>query len=129
MVLGMKTTVELPDQLLIEAKKRAAELRVPLKSIIEESLRSGLRSLRKPDRVREEPAEYGVVWSGRLDIDLPDEVRERLGITETTDFTAVVEGDHLVLTPITEAAIRNLRGMFEGSGLLEELIRMRREEP
>jgi hypothetical protein len=129
MVFGMKTTVELPDGLLIEAKKRAAELRVPLKSIIEESLRSGLRSLRKPDRVREEPAEYGVVWSGRLDIGLPEEVCERLGITETTDFTAVVEGDHLVLTPITEAYVRSLRGMFEGSGLLDELIRMRREEP
>ena len=125
----MKTTIELPDELLIEAKKRAAELRVPLKSIIEESLRSGLRSLRKPDRAREEPAEYGVVWSGQLDIDLPDSFRERMGIDEKTRFTAVVKGDHLVLTPITPAYIRSLRGMLEGSGLLDELIRMRREEP
>lgn len=125
----MKTTVELPDELLIEAKKRAAELRVPLKSIIEESLRSGLRKLSKAGRVREEPAEYGVVWRGRLDIDLPDEVRERLGITETTRFTAVVARDGLLLTPINAAYIRSLRGMFEGSGLLDELIRMRREEP
>jgi len=125
----MKTTVELPDDLLIAAKKRAAELRVPLRSIIEESLRSGLRSLGKADRVREEPSEYGVVWSGQLDIDLPDDYRERMGIDDKTRFTAVVQGDHLVLTPITEAFIRSLRGMFEGSGLLDELIRMRREEP
>jgi hypothetical protein len=125
----MKTTIELPDELLIEAKKRAAGLRVPLKSIVEQSLRSGLRSLRRTDRVREEPAEYGVVWRGRLDIDLPDDVRERLAITAKTRFTAVVEGNHLVLTPITEAYVRGLRGMFEGSGLLDELIRMRREEP
>lgn len=129
MVKGMKTTVELPDDLLIEAKKRAAELRVPLRSIIEESLRSGLRKLGQAGHLREEPAEYGVVWSGRLDIDLPDEVRDQLGITEATDFTAVVEGDHLVFTPITDAYIRSLRGMLEGSGLLDELIRMRREEP
>jgi len=125
----MKTTVELPDQLLIEAKKRAAELRVPLKSIIEESLRSGLRKLAEADRLREEPAEYGVVWSGRLDIDLPNQFRERMGIDEKTRFTAIVRGDHLVLTPITAAYIRSLRGMLEGGGGLDELIRMRREEP
>ena len=38
----MKTTVELPDELLIAAKKRAAELRRPLRSLIEEGLRSVL---------------------------------------------------------------------------------------
>jgi hypothetical protein len=40
----MKTTVELPDDLLIAAKKRAAELRRPLRSLIEEGLRLRLRS-------------------------------------------------------------------------------------
>ena len=40
----MKTTVELPDDLLIAAKKRAAELRKPLKALIEEGLRSQLKN-------------------------------------------------------------------------------------
>ncbi len=35
----MKTTIELPDELLIAAKKKAAELRKPLRVLIEEGLR------------------------------------------------------------------------------------------
>ena len=35
----MKTTVDIPDALLIEAKKRAAELRRPLRDLIAEGLR------------------------------------------------------------------------------------------
>lgn len=42
MGLYMKTTIELPDDLFIEAKKRAAELRRPLRSLIEEGLRAVL---------------------------------------------------------------------------------------
>lgn len=38
----MKTTVEIPRELLIEAKKRAAELRVPLRQLVEEGLRARL---------------------------------------------------------------------------------------
>lgn len=38
----MKTTVELPDDLVIEAKKRAAELRQPLRVLIENGLRAEL---------------------------------------------------------------------------------------
>ena len=55
MVIGMKTTVELPDNLLIEAKKKAAELRRPLKSLIEEGLRSELQMLStaKPGKKKE----------------------------------------------------------------------------
>jgi len=41
----MKTTVELPDELLIEAKKRAAELRRPLRSLIADGLRAELADL------------------------------------------------------------------------------------
>jgi hypothetical protein len=37
-----KTTVELPDDLLIEAKKRAVELRRPLRELVEEGLRAQL---------------------------------------------------------------------------------------
>ena len=39
----MKTTLELPDELLIEAKKRAAEERRPLRALVEEGLRLVLR--------------------------------------------------------------------------------------
>lgn len=41
-VIRMKTTVELPDDLVIEAKKRAAELRKPLRVLIERGLRAQL---------------------------------------------------------------------------------------
>jgi phage terminase large subunit-like protein len=55
MVHGMKTTVELPDALLIEAKQKAAELRRPLKSLIEEGLRNELQMLNtaKPKKKKE----------------------------------------------------------------------------
>jgi hypothetical protein len=39
----MKTTVELPDELLIEAKRKAASERRPLRAIFEEGLRLVLR--------------------------------------------------------------------------------------
>ena len=39
----MKTTLDLPDELLIQAKKAAAEQRRPLKAIVEEGLRLVLR--------------------------------------------------------------------------------------
>ena len=42
MVLCMKTTVEIEDDLLIDAKKQAAEQRIPLRKIIEDGLRSQL---------------------------------------------------------------------------------------
>jgi len=38
----MKTTVDLPDDLVIAAKKRAAELRRPLRELIERGLRAEL---------------------------------------------------------------------------------------
>lgn len=40
----MKTTVELPDELLIQAKQRAAEQRRPLRALVEEGLRLVLQS-------------------------------------------------------------------------------------
>jgi hypothetical protein len=52
----MKTTVDLPDELLTEAKKRAAELRVPLRRLLEEGLRARLANPRRtrvrPRRIR-----------------------------------------------------------------------------
>ncbi len=38
----MKTTVEIDDDLLVRAKKRAVELRVPLRSLIQDGLRAKL---------------------------------------------------------------------------------------
>lgn len=43
----MKTTIELPDALLIEAKKRAAELRRPLRALLEDALREHLSRRQK----------------------------------------------------------------------------------
>lgn len=43
----MKTTVELPDELLIAAKQHAAESRSTLRKLIERGLR---RELRRPER-------------------------------------------------------------------------------
>jgi hypothetical protein len=49
----MKTTIELPDDLLIAAKKRAAELKVPLRRLLEEGLRARLAAPRqRPIRSR-----------------------------------------------------------------------------
>jgi hypothetical protein len=38
----MKTTFDLPDELVIAAKKRAAELRRPLRALVEAGLRAQL---------------------------------------------------------------------------------------
>jgi hypothetical protein len=43
----MKTTIDLPDDLLIEAKKRAAELRQPLRALIADGLRAQLAQSKK----------------------------------------------------------------------------------
>ncbi len=50
----MKTTVDLPDELLIEAKKRAAEQRRPLRELLADALRSELGDVtrRKSKRPR-----------------------------------------------------------------------------
>jgi hypothetical protein len=50
MVLCMKTTLELPDQLLITAKKRAAEMRLPLRALIEDGLRTRLHIAARSER-------------------------------------------------------------------------------
>ena len=47
MVSCMKTTIELPDELFVEAKKRAAELRRPLRTLVIEGLRSQLAAPRR----------------------------------------------------------------------------------
>ncbi|MFM9058498.1 MAG: hypothetical protein ACKOSQ_05185 [Planctomycetaceae bacterium] len=53
----MKTTIELPDDLFVAAKRRAAELREPLRALVERGLRAELgrrtpRRVGKPRTVR-----------------------------------------------------------------------------
>lgn len=57
MVSNMKTTIEIPTDLFIAAKKRAAELRQPLRALIERGLRAELgqtaaRRRAKPPAIR-----------------------------------------------------------------------------
>ncbi len=68
----MKTTIELPDELLIEAKKRAAETRSTLKEIIERALRRELAaSPKRPKPTR--PFTWTVVDGGLPpDLDVSD---------------------------------------------------------
>jgi hypothetical protein len=73
----MKTTVELPDELLIAAKKRAAETRSTVKKILERGLR---RELGRPEIVGRS-ARRKVRWvtvAGRLAGDLDLTSRERM---------------------------------------------------
>jgi hypothetical protein len=56
----MKTTVELPDELLIRAKKRAAETRTPLRVLIERGLRRELASSSAGGRARRIPRK--ITW-------------------------------------------------------------------
>ena len=52
----MRTTVDLPDELFIAAKKLAVELRVPLRELIEEGLRDRIKTRntqrRKANKIR-----------------------------------------------------------------------------
>jgi len=72
----MKTTIELPDQLLISAKKRAAELRRPLRSLIEEGLRAHLTRPEKNKGIRPRKIHWVLVKGGLPpDLDMTDRVK------------------------------------------------------
>jgi len=51
----MRTTIDLPDHLLVDAKKLAAERHVPLTRLLEESLRAYLAVERSRPRGKPEP--------------------------------------------------------------------------
>jgi hypothetical protein len=56
MIFGMKTTIDLRDDLLVEAKARAARERTTLTRIVEEGLSLRLRGpVRAPRRLNELP--------------------------------------------------------------------------
>jgi hypothetical protein len=75
MVSHMKTTIELPDDLLIAAKKRAAESRSTLREIFERGLRRELAGKRLVRRGRV-PAIRWVTARGGLPpgVDVSDRV-------------------------------------------------------
>lgn len=52
MVCCMKTTVEIPDDLLIEAKKHAAEHRTTIRALIERGLRRELGGQAQPPKAK-----------------------------------------------------------------------------
>jgi hypothetical protein len=75
MVLCMKTTIEVPDELLIRAKKRAAELRLPLRVLIADGFRLRLAEA-KPGRRRPRKLRLVTVAGGLPPgLDLSDRAR------------------------------------------------------
>ncbi len=72
----MKTTVELPDDLLIAAKKRAAELRRPLRALIEEGLRARLTQPEKRGTTEPRKIRWVLVRGGLPpDLDMTDRMQ------------------------------------------------------
>jgi hypothetical protein len=73
----VKTTIELPDELLVEAKKRAADERTTMREIFERALRKelGTRAARGP---RKKPRIHWVVVDGGLPPGLDIASREKM---------------------------------------------------
>jgi antitoxin PrlF len=60
---------------------------------------------------------------------IPASIRQALGIASGTRFSLTVEGDRIVLRPITAKIVDELRGMFAGGpSMTDELIAERRAE-
>ncbi|HEY3172005.1 MAG TPA: DUF2191 domain-containing protein [Thermoanaerobaculia bacterium] len=72
----MKTTVDLPDELLIAAKKRAAETRTTLRAILERALRRELARRSAEERPEKRRIRW-VTGKGGLPpgVDLADRAR------------------------------------------------------
>ncbi len=79
----MKTTIELPDDLLIQAKKKAAESRTTLRALFERGLRRELAGSEPAGKPRRRSAIRWVTAKGGLPpgTDLSDRaaMRERFG--------------------------------------------------
>ena len=71
----MKTTVEIADELLREAKRVAAKVRTTVRALLEEGLRRALEEHRKKPRFRLRDASYG---QGGLQTDVKEGSWERL---------------------------------------------------
>ena len=82
MLLCMRTTVDINDDLLIELKRVAAERRQSLKELIEDAIRSSLAYRKKPRNQKE--IQHPVTFRGRgvqRGVNL-DSMRELLDIME-----------------------------------------------
>ena len=66
---SMKTTIELPDDLFIEAKKYAAEHRITIKRLVESGLRQQLGRLSPQPEAKRRRIKW-VTVPGGLDIDI-----------------------------------------------------------
>ncbi|MCU0247411.1 MAG: hypothetical protein MUC42_12610 [Bryobacter sp.] len=62
----MKTTVDLPDELVIEAKKFAAEQRTTLRDLVENGLRQEIHPRAQQARKRSKPKIRWVIDKGGL---------------------------------------------------------------
>jgi hypothetical protein len=76
----MKTTIDIPEELLVRAKKRAAELRRPLRTLVTEGLRGQLGVPPGRSRRTGDPARRRIRWvttAGGLPpgLDVTDRVR------------------------------------------------------
>ena len=69
----MKTTIELPDDLFVAAKKQAAEARSTLRELVERGLRRELSGARGVPRARRKAIRWVTVDGGLPpDLDLAD---------------------------------------------------------
>src|SRR2546429_8077965 len=81
----MKTTIELPDELLVAAKQRAAELRCTLNTLVERGLRKELQQPRSGRRRRRRiHLGHGARWGP------PRNRRRRSGVDVPLDLPATV---------------------------------------
>jgi hypothetical protein len=71
----MKTTLDLPDELFVAAKKRAAEERRPLRDLVASGLRQHLRGPIRPSR---KPAITWVTVKGGLPEGLEVDDRDKM---------------------------------------------------
>ncbi len=74
--MNTKTTFDLPEALVIAAKKRAAELKKPLRALVEEGLRKVLR-LEKTSQHKAKKISW-VTANGGLPEDLDISDREKM---------------------------------------------------
>jgi len=76
MVRRMKTTIDVPDELLIRAKKRAAELRRPLRALVADALRAQLAEGRPRSRAVRKKLRWVTVEGGLpVGLDLADRAK------------------------------------------------------
>lgn len=59
---------------------------------------------------------------------IPVELRRKYGIKEGTKIIVMDAGDEIVLRPITEQYLRNLRGSLKGTGALKVLMDERKKD-